>query len=137
MPLSGEQIEIVSGAQRVVVQRFGRAARAEGVARGQAQVSKKGSKKLKEFSAALQDLMRDLAIQVAKDGEGLTKFVTFEVQGAKSAAAARKIGLSARAVGKDEPIIDVRSYTSTDGGMASLGEIAGLNSSATEDSPKN
>jgi glutamate N-acetyltransferase/amino-acid N-acetyltransferase len=63
-------------------------------ARGQAQVSKKGSKKLKEFSAALQDLMRDLAIQVAKDGEGLTKFVTFEVQGAKSAAAARKIGLS-------------------------------------------
>ena len=53
-------------------------------ARGQAPVSKKGSKKLREFSAALQDLMRDLAIQVAKDGEGLTKFVTFEVQGAKS-----------------------------------------------------
>ncbi|MCI0663502.1 MAG: 30S ribosomal protein S1 [Acidobacteria bacterium] len=50
---------------------------------------------------------------------------------------ARKIGLSARAVGKDEPIIDVRSYTSTDGGMASLGEIAGLNTSATEESPKN
>ena len=25
--------------------------------------------------------MRDLAIQVAKDGEGLTKFVTFEVCG--------------------------------------------------------
>jgi small subunit ribosomal protein S1 len=50
---------------------------------------------------------------------------------------ARKIGLSARAVGKDEPIVDVRSYTSsTEGGMASLGEIAGLNSSATEDSPK-
>jgi small subunit ribosomal protein S1 len=49
---------------------------------------------------------------------------------------ARKIGLSARAVGKDEPIIDVRNYTSAEGGMASLGEIAGLNSSATEDSPK-
>ena len=63
-------------------------------ARGQAHVSKKGSKKLREFSAALHDLMRDLAIQVAKDGEGLTKFVTFEVQGAKSAAAARKIALS-------------------------------------------
>jgi glutamate N-acetyltransferase/amino-acid N-acetyltransferase len=31
---------------------------------------------------------------VAKDGEGLTKFVTFEVQGAKSSAAARKIALS-------------------------------------------
>ncbi len=49
---------------------------------------------------------------------------------------ARKIGLSARAVGKDEPIIDVRSYTSPEGGMASLGEIAGLNTNSTEDSPK-
>jgi small subunit ribosomal protein S1 len=40
---------------------------------------------------------------------------------------AKKIGLSARAVGKDEPIIDVRSYTSNDSGMASLGEIADFN----------
>ena len=41
---------------------------------------------------------------------------------------AKKIGLSVRAVGKDEPIIDVRSYTSSDGGgMASLGEIADFN----------
>jgi glutamate N-acetyltransferase/amino-acid N-acetyltransferase len=38
--------------------------------------------------------MRDLAIQVAKDGEGLSKFVTFEVEGAKSKAAARRIALS-------------------------------------------
>ncbi|HKX29559.1 MAG TPA: 30S ribosomal protein S1, partial [Blastocatellia bacterium] len=50
---------------------------------------------------------------------------------------ARKIGLSARAVGKDEPIINVRSYSSNDTGMASLGEIAGLNTSATEESQKN
>jgi small subunit ribosomal protein S1 len=49
---------------------------------------------------------------------------------------ARKIGLSARAVGKDEPIIDVRNYTSADGGMASLGEIAGLNNTAAEESSK-
>ena len=40
---------------------------------------------------------------------------------------AKKIGLSARAVGKDEPIIDVRSYTSSESGMASLGEIADFN----------
>ncbi|HEX4947996.1 MAG TPA: 30S ribosomal protein S1 [Blastocatellia bacterium] len=41
---------------------------------------------------------------------------------------AKKIGLSVKAVGKDEPIIDVRSYTSGDsGGMASLGEIADFN----------
>ena len=38
--------------------------------------------------------MRDLAIQGAKDGEGLSKFVTFEVGGAKSWQAARKIGLA-------------------------------------------
>ncbi|RTL62527.1 MAG: bifunctional glutamate N-acetyltransferase/amino-acid acetyltransferase ArgJ [Hyphomicrobiales bacterium] len=46
------------------------------------------------FSAALHDLMQDLAIQVAKDGEGLSKFVTFEIQGAESWAAARKIALA-------------------------------------------
>ncbi len=38
--------------------------------------------------------MRDLAIQVAKDGEGLSKFVTFEVTGAENWAAARKIALA-------------------------------------------
>lgn len=63
-------------------------------ARGQEEVVKEGSKKLKAFSEALQDLMRDLAIQVAKDGEGLSKFVTFIVEGAQSKEAARKIALS-------------------------------------------
>ncbi|MFN0111277.1 MAG: 30S ribosomal protein S1 [Blastocatellia bacterium] len=37
---------------------------------------------------------------------------------------ARKIGLSARAVGKDEPIIEVRNYSSGDSGMAGLFEVA-------------
>jgi glutamate N-acetyltransferase / amino-acid N-acetyltransferase len=63
-------------------------------ARGQEPVTKVGSKKLDAFSEALHDLMRDLAIQVAKDGEGLSKFVTFIVEGAESERAARKIGLS-------------------------------------------
>jgi glutamate N-acetyltransferase/amino-acid N-acetyltransferase len=63
-------------------------------ARGQKPVTKAKSKKLQAFSEALHDLMRDLAIQVAKDGEGLSKFVTFEVEGAKSWHAARKIALS-------------------------------------------
>ena len=63
-------------------------------ARGQKPVSKAKSKKLQAFSDALHDLMRDLAIQVAKDGEGLSKFVTFEVEGAKSWDAARKIALA-------------------------------------------
>ena len=62
--------------------------------RGQKRVEKAGSKKLAAFSAALHDVMQALAIQVAKDGEGVSKFVTFEVGGAKSWAAARKIALA-------------------------------------------
>ena len=48
----------------------------------------------RDFAAALHDLMRELAILVAKDGEGLTKFVTIEVAGAEDDRAARTIGLS-------------------------------------------
>lgn len=62
--------------------------------RGQKPVSRAKSKKLANFSEALHDLMRDLAIQVAKDGEGISKFVTFNVEGAKTWSAARKIALS-------------------------------------------
>jgi len=62
--------------------------------RGQKPVAKATSKKLQPFSEALHDLMRDLAIQVAKDGEGLSKFVTFEVEDAKSWDAARRIALA-------------------------------------------
>ena len=63
-------------------------------ARGQQPVSEAGDPRLEAFSAALHDLMRDLAIQVAKDGEGLSKFVTFEIGGAESWAAARRIALA-------------------------------------------
>src|SRR5437870_12106213 len=49
----------------------------------------------------------------------------------------RKIGLSARAVGHDEPIVETKIYTSeAGGGMASLGELAEVGStskSADED----
>ncbi|MCB1484699.1 MAG: bifunctional glutamate N-acetyltransferase/amino-acid acetyltransferase ArgJ, partial [Hyphomicrobiaceae bacterium] len=62
--------------------------------RGQKTIDNAKSKKLVGFSAALHDLMEDLAIQVAKDGEGLSKFVTFEIEGAKSWEGARKIALS-------------------------------------------
>ena len=59
--------------------------------RGQKSAGNAKSKKLQGFSLALRDLMCDLAIQVAKDGEGISKFVTFEIGGAKSWAAARTI----------------------------------------------
>jgi small subunit ribosomal protein S1 len=48
----------------------------------------------------------------------------------------KKIGLSARAVGKDEPIVDTKIYSSeAGGGMASLGELAdfGLNKPDSND----
>jgi small subunit ribosomal protein S1 len=49
---------------------------------------------------------------------------------------ARKIGLSARAVGKDEPISEARSYSSGDSGMAGLFEIADFNAGAGAETPK-
>jgi small subunit ribosomal protein S1 len=45
----------------------------------------------------------------------------------------KKIGLSARAVGKDEPIVDTKIYSSeAGGGMASLGELADFGLSKTD-----
>jgi glutamate N-acetyltransferase / amino-acid N-acetyltransferase len=49
---------------------------------------------LAAFRAALEDLLRDLAIQVVRDGEGATKFVTVTVEGAESDAAAKRIAMS-------------------------------------------
>lgn len=46
------------------------------------------------FRAALNDVLRDLAIQVVKDGEGASKFATIIVTGAEDDRAARRIGLS-------------------------------------------
>ena len=62
--------------------------------RGQTPVTDAADPRLSAFEVALHDLMRDLAIQIAKDGEGLSKFVTFEVSGAEDWAAARKIALA-------------------------------------------
>jgi glutamate N-acetyltransferase/amino-acid N-acetyltransferase len=62
--------------------------------RGQQLVSEATDPRLAAFSAALHDLLRDLAIQVARDGEGASKFVAIEICGAESWAAARRIALS-------------------------------------------
>jgi glutamate N-acetyltransferase/amino-acid N-acetyltransferase len=51
-------------------------------------------RRLKEFGAALDDLMVDLAHQVVRDGEGASKFVTITVTGAEHDAAARNIALT-------------------------------------------
>jgi glutamate N-acetyltransferase / amino-acid N-acetyltransferase len=63
-------------------------------ARGAPAIRDAASAEGRAFAAALHDLMRELALWVVKDGEGLTKFVTVEVAGAESDAAARRIGFS-------------------------------------------
>jgi glutamate N-acetyltransferase / amino-acid N-acetyltransferase len=48
----------------------------------------------KEFAAALSGVMRDLAHQVVRDGEGASKFVEIEVTGANSRPAAHKVAMA-------------------------------------------
>jgi glutamate N-acetyltransferase/amino-acid N-acetyltransferase len=50
--------------------------------------------RLAGFRFALHEVMHDLALQVVKDGEGLTKFVTVKVTGAETKRAARAIARS-------------------------------------------
>jgi glutamate N-acetyltransferase/amino-acid N-acetyltransferase len=51
-------------------------------------------KRLTAFRAALDDLLRDLAHQVVRDGEGARKFVEVRVTGAASKKSARQVALS-------------------------------------------
>jgi glutamate N-acetyltransferase/amino-acid N-acetyltransferase len=67
------------------------------------------------FSAALLALMHDLALQVVKDGEGISKLMTIKVTGAESDGAARRIGL---AIG-NSPLVK----TAIAGGDANWGRI--------------
>ena len=47
-----------------------------------------------DFAAALYDVMRDLAHQVVRDGEGATKFVEVRVTGAADDADARRVAMA-------------------------------------------
>jgi glutamate N-acetyltransferase / amino-acid N-acetyltransferase len=62
--------------------------------RGQKLVEVANDKALSAFKAALNDLLMDLAMQVARDGEGARKFVTVRVEGAASPRGARTIAMS-------------------------------------------
>jgi glutamate N-acetyltransferase/amino-acid N-acetyltransferase len=53
-----------------------------------------GDPRVASFAAALGDVLTDLALQVVRDGEGATKFVTVEVEGAVSDASAVRIARS-------------------------------------------
>lgn len=49
---------------------------------------------MKGFKASLEDLLRDLAQQVVRDGEGASKFVEIRVKGADGDKAAKRVALA-------------------------------------------
>ncbi len=53
---------------------------------------KAGSKAYQDFVTALTHVCKTLAFKIVEDGEGATKFVTFQVSGAKTKQQAEKIG---------------------------------------------
>ena len=61
---------------------------------GMAPITEASDPRAAEFEAALGGIMRDLAHQVVRDGEGATKFVEVNVTGAESDADAHTIGLA-------------------------------------------
>ncbi|MBN9062549.1 MAG: bifunctional ornithine acetyltransferase/N-acetylglutamate synthase [Rhizobiales bacterium 65-9] len=62
--------------------------------RGAPTIATAGDRRLKEFRAALDDLLLELAQLVARDGEGARKFVEVRVKGATTAKSAHRIALS-------------------------------------------
>ena len=62
--------------------------------RGAPRIADGNDLRLASFRFALHEVMHDLALQVVKDGEGLTKFVTVKVTGAETKQAARAIAKS-------------------------------------------
>lgn len=62
--------------------------------RGAPTIAIAGDRRLASFKRALDGLLLDLAQQVVRDGEGCRKFVEIRVEGAASAKAAKRIGLS-------------------------------------------
>jgi len=59
--------------------------------RGCPQISSASDPRLNSFKKALTHVLLDLAHQVVKDGEGARKFIEIQVEGASSAAAAKKL----------------------------------------------
>jgi len=59
-----------------------------------ARVETAGDARLASFRTALNELLKDLALQVVRDGEGARKMVAVTVTGAESDVAAKRIALS-------------------------------------------
>ncbi len=59
-----------------------------------AKIGGRRSKSARAFADGLEEVLRSLAHQVVRDGEGASKFLEVEVTGATSAVAAKKVALS-------------------------------------------
>lgn len=66
----------------------------QAAARGVPDMQTAGAEPLEAFRRGVAELCRDLAHQIVRDGEGVTKFVEVSVQGAVSDASAKRIAQS-------------------------------------------
>jgi glutamate N-acetyltransferase / amino-acid N-acetyltransferase len=78
-------------------------------------VPAEGGVLLRDFAAALTDLLLDLAVQVVRDGEGAGKLIRIEVSGAANARSARRIAMAVA----NSPLVK----TAVAGGDANWGRI--------------
>ncbi len=67
---------------------------ATGAAKGAPRIEDAADPRAAEFRRALDKLLRNLAHQVVRDGEGARKFITVNVEGAATRKAAKRIALS-------------------------------------------
>jgi len=58
---------------------------------GAPRIGRAGDRRLADFRAKLEGVLKDLALQLVRDGEGASKFIKVTVTGAESHASARKI----------------------------------------------
>ena len=59
-----------------------------------ARVPAEGGRVLSDFGRALNEVLKDLALQVVRDGEGAQKFVRIDVTGAVTARSAKRIAMA-------------------------------------------
>ncbi len=67
---------------------------ATGAAKDAPRITSATDRRLGAFRAALNEVLRDLAHQIVRDGEGARKFVEIRVKGAVSKKSARRIGMA-------------------------------------------
>ena len=62
--------------------------------KSECEIKEQNHKQLQKFKQALLEVMRDLAHQIVKDGEGASKFIEVKVSGASSFASAKRVAKS-------------------------------------------